>query len=563
MAEAHVFEPGQEVLILTPTGRDGPTAASLLDQAGLRPRVCLRIEEVCDRVGTAAVVLVAEEALATPKASAALRAALEYQPAWSEIPVVLLSGAHARSGAHQASVRLGAYSNLVVLERPLRTATLVTALRAAHTSRKRQYQIRDYLEERRQQAETLERLNESLEQRVLERTRDLEEAMRQRQEAERALRQAQKIEAIGQLTGGIAHDFNNLLMVIAGGFDLLNRSSPERRERLLAGMRQATTRGQALTRQLLAFSRRMTLTPEPIELKLLLDGMRILVDGALRGDIVVEVEIAPDLWPILADPTQLELALLNLAVNARDAMPFGGRLTISARNRRSGNGGGGRDMVEIEVGDTGEGIPREVIERVFDPFFTTKPVGKGTGLGLSQVHGFATQSGGEVAVSSEPGRGARFALRLPRAQAEPRPVTPIAVDGDHLVLPDVHSVLLVEDNDQVAELVTQMLEALGLQVERVSSAQEALIRLDGEGGADVVFSDIVMPGGMSGIELARELRRRRPDLPVLLATGYSDAARSLDPDEGLKLIEKPYQLDTLKQALGEVVERAHRSESLH
>jgi signal transduction histidine kinase len=405
-------ELGEEVLILTPTGRDGPTAASLLDQAGLKPWVCMRIEEVCDRVATAAVILVAEEALSTQKDSAALRAALQYQPNWSEIPVVLLSGVHARASAHQASLRLGAYPNLVVLERPLRTATLVTALRAAHTSRKRQYQIRDYLEERRQQAETLSRLNENLEQRVRERTRDLEDAMRRREEAERALRQAQKIEAIGQLTGGIAHDFNNLLMVIAGGLDLIDRSSDERRTRLLAGMRQATARGQALTKQLLAFSRRMTLTPEPLELKVLLEGMRILVDGSLRGDIVVEVDIQPDLWPIMADPTQLELALLNLAVNARDAMPSGGRLTITARNRRERNGHT-HDLVEIEIQDTGEGIPAEVIERVFDPFFTTKPIGKGTGLGLSQVHGFATQSGGEVAVHSEHGRGTSFVLRRP------------------------------------------------------------------------------------------------------------------------------------------------------
>jgi signal transduction histidine kinase len=556
MAPPLSSELGDDVLILTPSGRDGPTAAALLDQAGLRPRVCVRIEEVCDRITTAAVILVAEEALATQRDSGVLRAALERQPQWSEIPVVLLSGSAARTGAHQASLRLGAYPNFVVLERPLRTATLVSALRAAHASRKRQYQIRDHMEERRLQAEALGRMNESLEQRVLERTRDLEDAMRQREEAERALRQAQKIEAIGQLTGGIAHDFNNLLMVIAGGLDLIDNADPERRARLLTGMRQATARGKALTKQLLAFSRRMTLTPEPIELKALLEGMRILVDGSLRGDIVVDVDIASDLWPIMADPTQLELALLNLAVNARDAMPSGGRLTIAARNTRKPDGGGPpHQMVEIEVKDTGEGIPAEIVERVFDPFFTTKPVGKGTGLGLSQVHGFATQSGGEISVQSEAGRGTRFILSLPRADAAPRPADVTKLDNSQLSLPNLKSVLLVEDNDPVAELVTQMLEALGLQVQRVATAAEALSRLDGEGGPDVVFSDIVMPGGMSGIELARELRRRFPDLPVLLATGYSDAARSLDPKEGLKLIEKPYRLDTLKEALGEVVSR--------
>jgi signal transduction histidine kinase len=274
----------------------------------------------------------------------------------------------------------------------LRSATLISALRSARTARLRQYDIRDHLAERARQEAELRQLNQTLEERVEARTRelrkameDLKSAMRERELAERALAQAQKAEAIGQLTGGIAHDFNNLLMVIAGGIDMLERASDQaRREKLIGAMRQAAARGQTLTRQLLAFARRMTLAPEPLNLRTLVDGMRILVGGALRGDISVEVDIEPDLWPVLADPGELELALLNLLVNARDAMPAGGVLTLAARNEwldGSGEGALAGPFVRIEVRDTGTGIPPEILNRVFDPFFTTKPVGKGHRLG--------------------------------------------------------------------------------------------------------------------------------------------------------------------------------------
>jgi signal transduction histidine kinase len=313
------------------------------------------------------------------------------------------------------------------------------------------------------QEQELLRLNETLEQRVWARTAELEEAnrrllaeMQQRQHAERALLQAQKMEAIGQLTGGIAHDFNNLLMVLSGGLDMLERAAdPSRRDRLIAGMRQAATRGEALTRQLLAFSRRMALIPGPVHLHSLLEPMRILVAGALREDIQIEILIPQDLWPVLADAAQLELAILNLAVNARDAMPHGGRLTISASNAHVAEASGEEpfgDFVQIEVRDTGSGIPPEILDRVFDPFFTTKDVDKGTGLGLSQVYGFTKQSGGRVSIQSRPAEGTSIVLHLPRAIAVPAEDAPAPLPEREALRPvdGTRMVLLVEDNDGVA-----------------------------------------------------------------------------------------------------------------
>jgi signal transduction histidine kinase/ActR/RegA family two-component response regulator len=414
------------------------------------------------------------------------------------------------------------------------------------------------------QEQELLRLNETLEHRVRARTAELEEAnrrllaeMQQRQHAERALLQAQKMEAIGQLTGGIAHDFNNLLMVLSGGLDMLERANdPARRDRLIQGMRQAATRGEALTRQLLAFSRRMALMPGPVHLHALIEAMRILVTGALREDIRIEISIPEDLWPVLADAAQLELTVLNLAVNARDAMPHGGTLTIEASNARieeTSEEWPSGDFVQIEVRDTGSGIPPEILDRVFDPFFTTKEVGKGTGLGLSQVYGFTKQSGGRVSIVSRPGEGTSVILHLPRAVAPlavegspPPPAREVAWRADRK-----STVLLVEDNDEVAELTSEMLQGLGFRARRVASAAAALRLLEEGAAIDLVLSDIVMPG-MSGVELATELRRRHPDLPVILMTGYSEAINDGTAFEGFKLLTKPYRIETLEAALNAV-----------
>jgi PAS domain S-box-containing protein len=372
-------------------------------------------------------------------------------------------------------------------------------------------------------------------------------------EAGEQLRQAQKIEAIGQLTGGVAHDFNNLLMVISGGLDILSRHpTPERRDRIMQGMTQAARQGAKLCRQLLAFSRRQALRPEPIDLARQVDAMRDLLERSLRGDVRVVTDFPHDLWPVEVDPGELELVLLNLAVNARDAMPEGGTITIAATNRPGlVDGDLDGDFVQLDLADTGVGMPPEVIARAFEPFFTTKEIGKGSGLGLSQTHGFARASGGAARITSEPGRGTTVTLLLPRTTRDPVEARSI---GDELA-PDrgttAGHVLLVEDNDEVAALTLEMVSQLGYETTRVASAAAALGALANGRSVDIVFSDIMMPGEMNGVELAREVRRRRPDLPVLLTSGFPGAAARDAYAERIGVLAKPYRLEQLEAALEE------------
>jgi PAS domain S-box-containing protein len=373
-------------------------------------------------------------------------------------------------------------------------------------------------------------------------------------EREEHRRQAQKIEALGALTGGVAHDFNNLLMAISGGLDMLDRHrDPERSRRVLDGMRQAVERGTALSRQLLTFSRRQPLKAEAIDVARLVEGMRELLDRSLRGDIAVETRLPADLWPAEADPGELELALLNLAVNARDAMPDGGMLTVSAANRPGG--AGAPDQVEIAVADTGAGMSAEVLARAFDPYFTTKEVGKGSGLGLPQVHGFVTSSGGSVEIASRPGHGTTVTLRLPRSSrttAEAAPVPERAVARASVRASG--RVLVVEDDQDVAALTVQMVAEIGFQALHVADAGSALAALAGGEPVDVVFTDIMMPGGMNGVELSRAIRARHPDLPVVLTSGYAAAAILGENADGLVVLRKPYRLKDLQDALTSVLD---------
>ncbi len=383
-------------------------------------------------------------------------------------------------------------------------------------------------------------------------------------EAETHLRQAQKIDALGQLTGGVAHDFNNLLMVISGGLSLLERATePERRQRIVAQMRQATDRGASLSRQLLAFARRQPLKPEPVDLRRQIDGMRDLLDRTLRGDVLVKTELAADLWPIKVDPAELELVVLNLCVNARDAMPAGGTITITAsnvENMRQGELAG--DFVSLCVEDCGTGMSDEVLAHIFEPFFTTKEIGKGSGLGLPQVYGFAQQSGGAVKVDTFVGRGTKMILLLPRTEAPAVEHKVPVVDSDTTARRRTlrGSVLLVEDDDEVASLVTEMLSELGYHATRAASAQGALGALADDRAVDLVFSDVLMPGAMNGIELAREIRRRRPQLPILLTSGYSGAAFKDAASENINVLRKPYEIRALDSALRAALANLRRRE---
>jgi signal transduction histidine kinase/CheY-like chemotaxis protein len=376
----------------------------------------------------------------------------------------------------------------------------------------------------------------------------LRHQIEQRERVEEALRQSQKMEAMGQLTGGVAHDFNNLLMVASSGLDLLERTQdPKRRELLRQGIRQALDRGADLTRQLLAFSRRSPLKAEVVDLGRRITGMRLLLERSLREDIDVRFDIQPGLWPVELDPGQLEVAVLNIAVNARDAMPNGGVITLSARNRPNfAVDGEDRDFVELSVTDTGEGMTQETAWRVFEPFFTTKAVGKGTGLGLSQVYGFSRASGGAAGVKSAPGEGTTITLYFP-ASTEPLREAPAPEAPPDA--PPPGTVLLVEDDDAVGAAVAAMLEELGYRAVRASDAFSALAVLDrGSEPIDVVLSDMVMPGVMDGAALAEAVRQRRPDLPVVLTTGFSEAAEAATR-KGLRLLPKPYRIEELAAEL--------------
>ncbi|MGN6496165.1 MAG: ATP-binding protein [Tsuneonella sp.] len=373
--------------------------------------------------------------------------------------------------------------------------------------------------------------------------RELQAQIAAREQAERALRQAQKMEALGQLTGGVAHDFNNLLMAASSGLELLDRAkTDERRASLKVAIREALDRGARITEQLLAFSRRRPVKSEVIQLQEHMRKLVSLLDHSLRENVSARFDIDEDLWTIEVDVSQFDIAILNLAVNAKDAMPRGGELCITARNRAGALDG--VDAVEIAVQDDGEGMPPEALDKAFEPFFTTKDVGKGTGLGLSQVYGFVRAAGGRVSIDSELGKGTTVTLLIPRSGD----AAPSAAGGKRRAASARirhKRVLLVEDDAQLNELVTQMLEELGARVMRASSAAEGLRQFDSQ-AVDVVISDMVMPGAMGGLELARAIRARRPDAAILLMTGYSEAAGSAEA-EGYPVLRKPFTLAQLEE----------------
>jgi signal transduction histidine kinase len=397
-----------------------------------------------------------------------------------------------------------------------------------------------------QATEELRRLNETLEERVAH-------EVAERMKAEEALRQAQKMEAIGQLTGGIAHDFNNLLTIIVGNIELLQRRLPEGSDRLLRAAEHAmdaTRRAATLTQRLLAFSRRQPLDPKPIDVNKLVAGMSDLLRRTLGEGVVLETVLAGGLWRSQADPNQLENAILNLAVNARDAMPDGGRLTIETANARLDEAyvqalpepvppG---QYVLVAVSDTGMGMDKATQDKVFEPFFTTKEAGKGTGLGLSQVYGFVRQSNGHVRIYSEPGEGTTIKVYLPRLVGSDHEPAEMPAKAAAMVRGAGETVLVVEDERDLRAYTTEALRELGYRVLEAADAAAALSIVDRHPEIDLLFTDVVLTGGMNGRNLADEAARRRPGLPVLFTTGYTSNAivhhGRLDP--GMPLIGKPF-----------------------
>lgn len=370
----------------------------------------------------------------------------------------------------------------------------------------------------------------------------------ERRMLEEQLTQARKMEAVGQLTGGVAHDFNNLLTVVLGNADILTRRVGEdpRIVRHLDAIRAAAERGNTLTRQLLAFSRRQQLNPEVVDLNRLIRGFAPLLQQAVGEGVTLELDLTPAPVHADVDPTHLETALLNLAVNARDAMDRVGVMTIALETAP----GGDQAWSRIVVRDTGSGMNEEVADRIFEPFYTTKEVGAGSGLGLSQVYGFVNQSGGKVKVITAPGEGAAFELLLPLTDKAPE-VVPDAMDGAE-IQDGSGSILVVEDDPAVLNLCVDMLSDLGYGCEVASDAAEALVRLNGEQHFDVLFSDVVMPGGMNGIELARQAMILRPNLQVLLTSGYLGETARHEPHE-FPLVDKPYQRADLAGRLAQMM----------
>jgi len=542
---------GQRVLVFAPIGRDGRSVSELLIRSGIQTSVCQDFAALLRGLEDGAdAAIVAEEGL-FGQPLALLDDWLASQPPWSDLPFVMLTSHHEEPNVarwrHEQIRRLG---NVSLIERPVQAITLLSVMRAALRARRRQLEIRTHLAARESAAAELESL-------VQERTAQLQTAnvalrdeMNERARVEQSLRHAQKLEAVGQLTGGIAHDFNNLLMVITAGLEMMERrDDPKRRETLLRGMRQAAQRGAALTRQLLAFSRSRELRPESVDLARLIGDMRALLDRSLRGDIAVNVALADDIWPVMVDPGELELVLLNLAVNARDAMENGGTITIVGENRIDDGGAEGGEFVRLAVRDTGCGMSDDIKSRVFEPFFTTKDVGKGSGLGLAQVYGFARQSGGSVSIDSMPGQGTTITMMLPKSNV------PIVNPGPAAEAESVHEsasercVLLVEDDVEVASLVEQMLRGIGYEVVHAASASAALGALANGRNVDLIFSDVMMPGGTNGIQLASEVRKRRPDLPILLTSGFTEAVSGQAQAMGIPVLRKPYGVNDLRAAI--------------
>ncbi|TXN47761.1 PAS domain S-box protein [Methylobacterium sp. WL7] len=384
-------------------------------------------------------------------------------------------------------------------------------------------------------------------------------------QTEEALRQSQKMEAVGQLTGGLAHDFNNLLAGISGALELMQTRISQGRfaelDRYMTVAQGAAKRAAALTHRLLAFSRRQTLTPKPTNVNQLILGMEELIRRTIGPEVGLDVIGAPALWPALIDPGQLENALLNLCINARDAMPAGGRITIETANTHLDRAAALRhDLPEgpylvLRVTDTGTGMPPEVIARVFEPFFTTKPIGQGTGLGLSMIHGFAQQSGGQVQIESEVGRGTTVCLYMPRHRGE-------AEGGDvALQLSGVaragrdETVLIVDDEPSVRMLVTEVLEDLGYTAIEAADSTAGLKVLQSDVHIDLLVTDVGLPGGMNGRQMADAGRERRPDLKVLFITGYAETAvlghGHLEP--GMQVLTKPFPMDALAARIKDLI----------
>jgi signal transduction histidine kinase/ActR/RegA family two-component response regulator len=549
----------ERILVLAPKGRDAQVIEQVLQRDAVHCHACAGYQDLLDQLGLpAGAALIVEEALNGVDIGQ-LIGKLETQPSWSDFPIVLLMSPLSATTGIDARMTFKRLGNVILLERPFKAETLLRAAASVLRARRRQYQARSDLQERMD-------LNATLESRIAERTAALAQAndrlmreMNERERAQMALVQTQKMEALGHLTSGISHDFNNLLSIIQGNADLLDLlTTDERLKRMANTIRKAAKQGAKMTGQLLAFSRAQPLDLKAFDLNKALEGVKELLSASLGSKVQVQLDLAPGVSFVRADLNQIELAILNLAINAKDAIRGPGTVTVrTAVGPAPSDLPAGHDYAVISVIDTGHGINSEILAKVFDPFFTTKPLGKGTGLGLSQVYGIAQQSGGTAKIKSQVGQGTTVEIWLPLAEAqemaEPMPRGDAAPQSDGTRA----CIVVVEDDSRVRQFIVESLEILGYQVMQAEHGQAGLEQLEAT-QPDLLITDFLMPG-MTGAELIKKAHQKYPGMPAIIATGYADLQAIDEVIDTDMVLRKPFQLNELAYKVKSALAKGRRA----